>query len=130
MLWLKKMRGWFVKSMHEPPTEEYADYLGFILFALSLLLLFYGFYLFDLELTYIRKFSGFSSRWQALHSRPDRLLLFSPTLVWLVLALRKLCRGRRAYYVGMLAALLILIFSAIFIALDGAAFSDFYETLP
>ncbi len=127
---LKKLRVWFIDSMRKPPSEEYADYLGFILAALALLILSLGVQLFGFELIYVRKFSGFASRWQALCARPDRVLLLSPALVWLALLGRKFCRSGKGYFNCMLVALVILVVSTVYILLDGAAFAEFYKTLP
>lgn len=127
---LKKLSGWFANSMRKPPAEEYADYLGFILAMLALLLLLCGLYLFSFELVYVRKFLGFASRWQALRARPDRLLLLSPFLVWLALLGRTFCRDGNGYFGCMLAAVLILLGSAAYILLDGVAFAELYNRLP
>lgn len=126
---LKKLRGWLQKQCRL--DEDKIDVLGFLLAALTGALLVFGVTLFFYEVTYVHKYRYYSPHtWQVLLIHPEMLLVLSPALNLLLLTLRGLCRNERSYTRYTLAAALVLLVSAVIIALGNMFFWPFYNSLP
>ena len=125
----QKLRGWLQKQCR--PDEDKIDVLTMLLAVLTGLLLMLGLRLFFYEIVYLHKYRYYPLHtWQMFLARPDILLLLSPALNFPVLALRCGCHDERIYTRWTLAAALVLVVSAMIIALGNIFFWPFYESLP
>lgn len=126
------LRGWLQKQCRPGDDKnDKIDVLGMLLAVLTGLLLFWGMHLFFFEVVYLHKYTYPSPHtWQVLLARPDMLLVLSPALNLLLLALRGRCRSAQRYARLTQAAVLLVVVSAVIIAVGSALFWPYCETLP